>query len=153
MEYLKRLIYIHSKKQVRPKQAVVLRDGFSHEVNNIFQPSEQDPNGKILLTRLQAPHERICADPTEVLFCEWVSPAVDSEGQLTKVDDILEEFERAGRTASFHYADDSGQEWNHGDAALKDALKLFDKHPQLHDKMRLIALSFLWSLKAKRPQT
>lgn len=152
MGYLKRLIYMHSKKQVHPKQAVVLRDGFSYEVDNVIQPSPQYPNGQIYLTRLQAPHERTCADPTEVLFAKWESPTTNKEGELTNADDILAEFERLGRSASCHYADDSTKEWGAGDRDMEASLKLFDKHKHLHNKMRLIALSFLWSLKTKRPQ-
>ena len=51
--------------------------------------------------------------------------------------------------ASFHYADDSCKEWHLADDAKQAALKIFDAHPELHDKMR--ANTELWSLSRERP--
>lgn len=63
---------------------------------------------------------------------------------------ILTEFNELGRLASFHYADDSGREWTQADAAKRQALALFDAHPELQAEMREIAKPFLWSLGMER---
>ena len=63
---------------------------------------------------------------------------------------VLDKFDELGRSASFHYADDSGKEW---DLARKDkeaAEALFIAHPELRDEMIAIARNFLWSLDVKR---
>lgn len=64
---------------------------------------------------------------------------------------ILADFLKRGKVASYHYADDSGAEWAHGDAEKAHALALFDAHPELHAEMRYLAHGFLWSLKSVRP--
>ena len=64
---------------------------------------------------------------------------------------ILKAFKTHGRKASYHFADDSGVEWQNGYASKKAALKIFDENPELHEQMRKIAVDFLWSLKTSRP--
>lgn len=66
------------------------------------------------------------------------------------MEEIFAEFKKLGNTASHHYADDSTKEWNLGDSAKREALKLFDAYPELHDQMRVIAKDFLWSLTLER---
>ena len=68
------------------------------------------------------------------------------------MENVLKEFESLGQKASFHFADDSGAEWYLGDKAEKDALELFDEHPDLQNQMREIARGFLWSLRLVRPE-
>ena len=63
---------------------------------------------------------------------------------------ILNQFDRAGRQASYHYADDTGGEWNQGDDWKRKALAIYDAHPELHLRMRVIARGFLWSLDIER---
>jgi len=60
---------------------------------------------------------------------------------------ILKDFEFAGRTASYHYADDTGGEWGLGDAAHRRAMDLYHQNPQLQAAMLEISKKFLWSLK------
>ncbi len=63
----------------------------------------------------------------------------------------LTEFDRLGRSASFHYADDTASgEWRLGDIDKLAALALFDAHPELQGEMREIAGHFLWSLSLER---
>ena len=61
----------------------------------------------------------------------------------------LTEYLRLAGKASFHYADDSGDEWHLGNTAKHKALAIFDAHPELHSKMR--ANRELWSLGKERP--
>ena len=63
---------------------------------------------------------------------------------------ILNQFDHAGRQASYHYADDSTREWKQGDDWKKKALDIYDAHPELHLRMRVIAHGFLWSLETER---
>ena len=58
----------------------------------------------------------------------------------------LEDFDYLGRTASYHYADDSCGEWKLGDIAKEAAIELFKANPDLQEEMREIAKGFLWSL-------
>lgn len=67
------------------------------------------------------------------------------------MNDVLTEFKRLGAKASFHYADDSCKEWDLAYGAEREALRLYDEHPELEDEMREIAGGFLWSLEWKRP--
>ena len=60
--------------------------------------------------------------------------------------DIVKTFDYLGRTASYHYADDSGSEWNLGDIAKDAAIVLFKNNPELQPEMREVAKGFLWSL-------
>ena len=62
----------------------------------------------------------------------------------------IEQFEFYGLTASFHYADDTTEEWRFGDKEKRAALRLFDDNPDLQDEMRVIAKGFLWSLESER---
>ena len=64
----------------------------------------------------------------------------------------LTEFLKLGRSASYHYADDSGKEWKLGDKDKKLALEIFDKAGHtMHRHMREQA-DFLWSFKTERPE-
>ena len=60
--------------------------------------------------------------------------------------DILEQFKDLGISASFHFADDSGKEWNIAHREQGIALALYRDNPALQDDMRKIAKGFLWSL-------
>jgi hypothetical protein len=64
---------------------------------------------------------------------------------------ILNAFKELGNRASFHFADDSGSEWNNGYEYQNQALEWFDSCPELQPKMREIAKKFLWSLNISRP--
>ena len=59
---------------------------------------------------------------------------------------ILEEFERLGDSASFHYADDTCKEWGQAQSAEKKAVALYHAHPELKEEMKELARGFLWSL-------
>lgn len=61
----------------------------------------------------------------------------------------VEQFDYIGRTASYHYADDSGREWNEGDKLKREAIELFKSNPELQTQMREVAKGFLWSLPEK----
>jgi len=63
--------------------------------------------------------------------------------------DPLENYFSLARKASFHYADDSGKEWDLAGKAKRAALEIFDAHPELHKEMR--AIQTLWSLTKERP--
>ena len=47
--------------------------------------------------------------------------------------EILEEFKKAGLDASFHYADDTGQEWKFAYPLVDKCMKLVKEHPELHE--------------------
>jgi hypothetical protein len=64
---------------------------------------------------------------------------------------VLAEFQELGQRASFHLADDTGDEWPQGYSLQAKAVKLFDAHPELQRDMRKIATDFLWSLTFFRP--
>jgi hypothetical protein len=66
------------------------------------------------------------------------------------MEEILKEFTELGQKASYHYADDSTKEWNLGDRAKREALKLFDNNSELQAQMRVIARNFLWSITLER---
>ncbi len=57
---------------------------------------------------------------------------------------IIEEFKKFGNEASYHFADDSGAEWKHGNIAKRKAMCLFDENPKLQDEMKKVAEGFLW---------
>jgi len=59
---------------------------------------------------------------------------------------ILKEFTDLGNSASYHFADDSGKEWDAAYAAQHKAESLFIQHPELRDEMIAIAKKFLWTL-------
>lgn len=65
---------------------------------------------------------------------------------------VLEQFEGLGKDASYHYAGDMS-EFSAGVALERQALKLFDTHPELQKDMREIAKGFLWSLSISRPES
>jgi len=64
---------------------------------------------------------------------------------------VVAEFNRAGLTASTHFADDSGREWPQGYEAKAQALAIFDAHPALETDFRQTGKGFLWSLNQERP--
>ena len=60
--------------------------------------------------------------------------------------EILEEFKKAGLDASFHYADDTGQEWKFAYPLVDKCMKLVKEHPELHEEMKEIAKRFIFSM-------
>lgn len=64
---------------------------------------------------------------------------------MTK-DEIIEQFDALGRSASYHYADDSGKEFHAGADKEKEAMALYHAHPELEAEFRAKAFKFLWSL-------
>ena len=59
---------------------------------------------------------------------------------------ILEEFKKAGLDASYHYADDSGQEWKFAYPLVDKCIKLVKEHPELHKEMKEISKKFIFSM-------
>lgn len=59
---------------------------------------------------------------------------------------ILEEFKTYGMDASYHYADDSGQEWKFAYPLVDRCMKLVKEHPELHEEMKEIAKRFIFSI-------
>ena len=64
----------------------------------------------------------------------------------------LEKFKQLGQQASYHYAADRTSEWRLGTPLEREAIAMFDAHPELHAEMREIAKGFLWSLAMRRPE-
>lgn len=62
------------------------------------------------------------------------------------MNDLVEQFNTLGQSASYHYADDSGKEYGLGVAKEREAMVLFHAHPELEDQFREKANGFLWSL-------
>lgn len=60
--------------------------------------------------------------------------------------EILDEFQKHGMNASYHYADDSGKEWQLGSVEADKCRAMVLKHPELADKFRNIARHFLFSM-------
>ena len=60
--------------------------------------------------------------------------------------EILEQFEKYGMDASYHYADDTCSEWDMAYREAEKARELFDNNKQLQKEMREIAKRFLWTL-------
>lgn len=58
---------------------------------------------------------------------------------------ILSSFEQHGKSASYHYADDSGKEWHLGALERDKALDIWRKHKYLTEEMKVIGKGFLWS--------
>ena len=58
--------------------------------------------------------------------------------------EILEEFKKCGLDASFHYADDSGQEWKFAYPLVSKCMKLAKEYPELHPEMAEIAKNFIF---------
>ena len=63
---------------------------------------------------------------------------------------LIAEFNRLARKASFHYADDTCGEWTLASNAKSEALEIFDNHPELQAEIRA-SFHELWSLKQVRP--
>ncbi len=59
---------------------------------------------------------------------------------------ILEEFKTYGMDASYHYADDSGQEWKFAYPLVDKCIKLVKEHPELHEEMKEISKKFIFSI-------
>ena len=57
---------------------------------------------------------------------------------------ILEEFKTYGMDASYHYADDTGQEWKFAYPLVDKCMKLAKEHPSLHTEMAEIAKHFIF---------
>ena len=60
-------------------------------------------------------------------------------------DEIVSEFAHEGMTASYHYADDSGEEWGLGSLHQDRAIALWKAHPELTPRFLEIGRKFLWS--------
>ena len=63
---------------------------------------------------------------------------------------ILDKFKDLGNSASFHFADDSGREWDRAWDQQRAAEALFVQNPELRDEMIAIARGFLWTLDVKK---
>jgi len=61
------------------------------------------------------------------------------------MDDTLEQFKELGMSASFHFADDTGSEWDLAYNDCNKAMEIYKKNPELQNEMREIAKKFLWS--------
>ena len=59
---------------------------------------------------------------------------------------VLENFKKLGQLASYHFADDSGKEWDLGYKNQREAEALFIENPELREEMIQIAKGFLWTL-------
>ena len=64
---------------------------------------------------------------------------------------LLDNFKKAGMSASYHYADNTGKEWGAAHKLERECLNMFDANPDSQDEMREIAKGFLWSLNSTRP--
>ena len=62
---------------------------------------------------------------------------------------IIKEFVKLGYDASYHYADDSGGEWDLGHKAKREALEIYDSNPELQKEMKELSRGFLWVLNEK----
>ena len=60
--------------------------------------------------------------------------------------EILENFKTCGMDASYHYADDSGQEWKFAYPLVDKCMKLVKEHTELREEMREIAKKFIFSI-------
>ena len=60
--------------------------------------------------------------------------------------EILEEFKTYGMDASYHYADDSGQEWKFAYPLVDKCMKLVKEHQELHEEMKEISKKFIFSM-------
>ena len=61
---------------------------------------------------------------------------------------VVEQFLKLGRSASYHFADDSGKEWGQGDSYKAKAMALYDMNPAYQAEM-LEKADFLWSMKGE----
>ena len=59
---------------------------------------------------------------------------------------ILENFKTYGMDASYHYADDSGQEWKFAYPLVDQCMKLAKEHVELHTEMAEIAKHFIFAM-------
>lgn len=59
---------------------------------------------------------------------------------------ILNAFRLHGYNASYYYADDTGGDWQLGQAEEEKALEIYDLHPELQTEFHRAARDFLWSL-------
>lgn len=64
--------------------------------------------------------------------------------------DVLQQFKDLGQSASFHFADDSGKEWDLAWRDQRAAELLFQQHPDLQAEMVAIAKGFLWTLNVEK---
>ena len=60
--------------------------------------------------------------------------------------EILEKFKTYGMDASYHYADDTGQEWKVAYSLVNKCIKLVKEHPELHEEMKEISKKFIFSM-------
>ena len=68
-----------------------------------------------------------------------------AEKAVQTADEIVNEFIHEGMTASYHYADDSGEEWQLGTVHRDRALALWKAHPELTPRFLEVGKKFLWS--------
>ena len=59
--------------------------------------------------------------------------------------EVVSKFRELANTASYHFADDSGREWQSGYAAQRQAEELFAQYPEFQEDLRQAAKSYLWS--------
>lgn len=62
------------------------------------------------------------------------------------MDDVIKQFRDFGNRASYHYADDSGSEWDLAKAEKEKALSIYRANPELQEEMKKVAAGFLWPL-------
>ena len=70
---------------------------------------------------------------------------------MTDDETKIQQFKQLGFSASFHFADDTGKEFNKGIVKMREALQVFDDNPALQPAMREVGRGFLWSLNRERP--
>ena len=69
-----------------------------------------------------------------------------------KAQKMIEQFKKHARAASYHYADDTGKEWDLAKKEKNIALEIFDNNPDLQEELREIARNDeLWSIDTERP--
>lgn len=64
--------------------------------------------------------------------------------------EIIEQFSKMASSASFHYADDSGNEWGQARQAEDAAMQIYHDNPKLQPKMDKIGATQLWAMDFKK---
>lgn len=68
------------------------------------------------------------------------------EDHMKDEKEIIDHYKSLARSASYHYADDSGKEWDQAREYEQKALDLFYAYPQMERKLRAAHKGNLWSL-------